>query len=148
MRRPTSQHERAAVDTLVVVRRGACEHRCPVYNLVIFSDGSFLFDGRAYVRRLGVTKGSIPLEALAELSEAATRLRFFDLPAAVGIATGGGDPACTSIRSDRPQVVVSISTGGQSHTVRHDQRCVSETSERLTQFEDRIDQVVGTARFR
>ncbi len=132
-------------DTLVVLRRGACEHRCPVYNVVIFSDGSVVFDGRAYVRRPGLTKGTISMDSLRQLLTAADELRFFDLPS---IVSGSAGDACSSLRSDGPQVVVAISRDSKSKTIRHDHRCVSETSDRLTKFEDSIDQAAGTARFR
>jgi Domain of unknown function (DUF6438) len=44
------------LDTLIVLQRGACERRCAVYKVIIFADGSVVFDGRSYVRRPGLAK--------------------------------------------------------------------------------------------
>jgi len=134
-------------DTLIVLRRGACEHRCPVYNVVIFADGSVIFDGRYNVRRPGVTKSSISLESIGQLLSEAVALRFFDLRESYGLGAAPGN-GCDSLQSDAPEVIVTVSSGGKSKTVRHHHRCVGAESERLKQFENSIDGAVNTARWR
>jgi uncharacterized protein DUF6438 len=131
-------------DTLIVLQRGACEHRCAVYKVIIFADGSAIFDGRHYVRRPGVIRTSISLEALRELLDDAAALRFFDLKDRYAPGTANG---CDSVKSDAPTAIVSISSDGKSKTVVHHHGCAGAESERLMQFEEKIDGAVKTARW-
>lgn len=131
-------------DTLIILQRGACEHRCAVYKVIIFADGSVIFDGRHYVRRPGLVKTTISLEALQQLLDEAAALRFFDLKERYvhGSATG-----CDSIQSDAPSAIVSISSGGIFKTILHYLGCAGAESERLKQFEEKIDSIVNTAKW-
>jgi hypothetical protein len=129
-------------DTLIVLQRGACEHRCAVYKVVIFADGSVIFDGRFYVRRPGLTKTTIRRESLRQLLDEAAALRFFDLKDRYGY---GDTVGCDAIQSDAPSAIVSISSGGAAKTIIHHLGCVGADSERLKQLEEKIDNVVNTA---
>ena len=131
-------------DTLIVLQRGACERRCAVYKVMIFADGSVLFDGRHYVRRPILAKASISLETVRQLLDEVVALRFFDLKARYGYDDATG---CDSIKSDAPSAIVSISSGGASKTVMHYLGCVGADSERLKRFEEKIDEAVNTARW-
>jgi hypothetical protein len=131
-------------DTLIVLQRGACEHRCAVYKVIIFADGSVIFDGRHYVRRPGLTKSNISLEALGQLLDEAAALRFFSLKERYGYGDGAG---CDSSDTDARSAIVSISSGGASKTVLHYYGCVGAESERLKQYEEKIDSAVNTARW-
>jgi hypothetical protein len=131
-------------DTLIVLQRGACEHRCAVYKIVIFADGSVIYDGLSYVRRPGLVKSNISLEALGNLLREAQAAHFFELKARYGY---GATDGCDSIRSDAPAVTLSIATGGQSKVILHHLRCVSAESDRLKQLEDSIDSSVNSARW-
>jgi hypothetical protein len=131
-------------DTLIVLQRGACEHRCAVYKAIIFADGSVIFDGRHYVRRPGLVRTSISLEALRQLLDEAVALRFFDLKERYGFGTATG---CDSIQSDAPNAIISVSSGGTSKTVLHHLGCVGPESERLKHFEEKIDKAVNSAKW-
>ncbi len=131
-------------DTLIVLRRGACEHRCAVYNVIIFADGSAIFDGRHYVRRASLIKTKIPLEELGRLLGEAAALGFFEMPARYEPNAGAG---CSSSKSDAPVAILSISTGGKSHTVVHYLGCEGSESERLARFEEQIDRAVNAAQW-
>jgi hypothetical protein len=127
-------------DTLIVLERGACEHRCAVYNVIIFADGSAIFDGRHYVRRPDVVRTRISLDALGKLLDEAAALHFFDLKDRYAPGTVG----CDSAKPDAPTAIVSISSGGKSKTVVHHQGCSGSDSDRLLQFEVNIDRAVNT----
>jgi hypothetical protein len=131
-------------DTLIVLERGACEHRCAVYNVIIFADGSAIFDGRHYIRQPGVVRTRISLEALGKLLDEAAALRFFDLKDRYAPGSGNG---CDSVKSDAPTAVVSISSGGKTKTVVHYHGCGGSESDRLMQFEASIDRAVNTVRW-
>jgi hypothetical protein len=139
----TVKTDEQPADTLIVLERGACEHRCAVYNVIIFADGSAIFDGRHYVRRPGVVRTRISLEALGKLLDEAAALRFFDLKDRYAPGMNG----CDSMKSDAPSAVISISSGGKSKTVVHYHGCGGSESDRLIQFEASIDKAVNTVRW-
>ena len=141
---PALKTNELPADTLIVLQRGACEHRCAVYKVIIFADGSVIFEGRSYVRRSGLVRSNISLETLRRLLDEAAALRFFDLKERYGDGSAVG---CDTIRSDAPTAVVSISSAGTSKTVVHYLGCVGAESERLRQFEEKIDKTVNAARW-
>jgi len=130
-------------DTLIVLQRGACEHRCAVYNVIIFADGSAVFDGRHYVRQPEVIKTRISLESLGDLLAAAGAARFFDLRDRYV----PGAPGCESSRSDAPRTIVAVSSGGRAKTIQHYHGCSGPELEQLSQFEEKIDKAVHTKRW-
>jgi len=115
--------------------------------VVIFADGSAIFDGRSYVRKPGLTKTTVRLELVGQLLGEADALRFFEGPPSIGYDEPGAG-GCASIQSDAPEVIVSVISGGKSKTVRHHHRCTGIESERLTQFEDSIDRAIDSKKWR
>jgi hypothetical protein len=138
------QSDELPPDTIIVLQRGACERRCAVYNVIIFADGSVIFDGRHYVRQVGVVKSSVTRETLAGLLHDANALHFFDLKDRYGYGSSAG---CDSIRSDAPSAILTIASAGRSKTVLHHHGCVSTDADRLTAFEDKIDKAVNAVRW-
>jgi uncharacterized protein DUF6438 len=131
-------------DTLIVLQRGACEHRCAVYNVIIFADGSVIFDGRHYVRQAGLIKSTISREALRKLLDEFTAAHFFNLKERYGFGT---DEGCDSVKSDAPSAIVSLTSGGKAKVVLHHHRCVAAESDLLKRLEDKIDQTVNSAKW-
>ena len=131
-------------DTLIALQRGACEHRCAVYKVIIFADGSVIFDGRSYVRRAAVIRANISLEAVRKVLNEAAAIRFFDLKRryAPGEASG-----CDLVQSDAPTAIISVSSAGKSNTVVHYHGCAGADSNRLMQFEAEIDAAVNVSRW-
>jgi hypothetical protein len=132
-------------DTLIVLQRGACEHRCAVYKVAIFADGTVIFDGQHYVRKTGLAQFSIGQAALKQLVGEAAQLGFYDLRNRYGYDDAGSE--CASILSDAPSVVVSVSSGGKSKTILHHLRCAGAETERLQSFEEKIDKAANIQRW-
>jgi hypothetical protein len=126
-------------DTLIVLQRGACEHRCAVYAVIIFADGSAIIDRQHYVRRRTLTKTTIGLDSLDELLKEAGAIHFFSMRDRYVSDPPNG---CEVAQSDAPTTILSVSSGGQSKTVIHNRGCIGHDSEELTHFEDRIDKAV------
>lgn len=133
-----------APDTLITLQRGACESRCAVYRLVIFADGTVIYDGRYFVRRQGLIQSGISPEALNRLIADLEAGGFFQLDNNYGY---GNDKGCESIDSDAPMAILSVSNQGRSKTVLHHHRCVGAASKRVTALEDLVDRAVGTAKW-
>jgi hypothetical protein len=134
----------SAPDTLITLQRGACEKRCAVYRLVIFADGTVIYEGQYFVRRTGLVKSGISPEVLAKLISDMEAGGFFQLDANYGY---GNNDRCASIDGDGPAAILSVSNKGRSKTVLHNHRCVGPVPNRLTELEDKVDRAVGTVKW-
>ncbi len=133
-----------APDTLITLQRGACERRCAVYRVVIFADGTVIYEGRHFVRRTGLIKSGVSPETLARLIDELEAGGFFQLEADYGYGQAGH---CDRVDSDGPTAILSVSSRGRSKTVLHSHRCVGTASDRVTAFEDKVDRAVGAAKW-
>jgi hypothetical protein len=141
---PAARAAEAPPDTLIVLQRGACEQRCAVYRLVIFADGTVIYDGRYFVRRAGLLRGGVAPEALAKLVEELETGGFFQMASNYG---DGDAQNCDSIDGDGPTATLTVSSHGQSKTVLHNHRCVGAAPDRLTELEDKVDRAAGAAKW-
>jgi hypothetical protein len=130
-------------DTVITLQRGACERRCAVYKVIIFADGTVIFDGQHYVRKAGLVKSRIEPEKIRKLIEDFKAVNYFNLREQYGIK---GDVDCNPGPSDAPIATTSIATGGRSKTITHHHRCAGAVSEQLTALEDEIDKIANTGR--
>jgi len=133
-----------ASDTLIVLQRGACEQRCAVYRIVIFADGTVIYEGRYFVRRAGLVKSSIPSEALEKLANDLDSAGFFQLADNYGY---GNKDQCQSFEAGEPGAILTLSYHGHSKTVLHNHGCAGSVPNRITDLEDKIDRAVGTAKW-
>ncbi len=140
-----SQAKEAAPDTLITLQRGACEARCAVYRLVIFADGTVIYEGRYNVRQTGVIKSLISQATLNKLIDELETGGFFQLGNNYGY---GSTQGCESVNSDGgPAAILSVSNQGRSKTVLHNHRCAGAVPDRLTQMEDDVDRAAGAAKW-
>lgn len=140
----TAAAQDVAPDTLITLQRGACEKRCAVYRVVIFADGTAIYEGRHFVRRTGLIKSGVSQETLARLIDDLESGGFFQLDVDYGYSQTAH---CDRIDSDGPAAILSVSSRGHSKTVLHSHRCVGAFSDRVTMFEDMIDRAVGTVKW-
>jgi hypothetical protein len=131
----------AVPDTVITLQRKACEKRCAVYKVMIFGDGTVIYDGEYFVRRPGLVKSSISTPVLTQLVSDLEAGGFFDL---TGDYRPGNKEQCESVVSDGPIAILSVSAGGRSRTIVHDHRCVGAVASRITEMEDKVDSAVGT----
>jgi hypothetical protein len=133
-----------APDTLISLQRGACEARCAVYRVMIFADGTVIYDGQHFVRRAGLIRSGVSPEVLAALLKEFESAGFFDMETNYGY---GGTDHCDKIDGDGPAAILSVSSGGRSKTILHNHRCVGAAADRLTKLEDKVDLAVGAAKW-
>jgi hypothetical protein len=139
-----SKKEEPAPDTLITLQRGACESRCAVYRLVIFADGTVIYEGRYFVRHAGLIKSGISPEVLNKLIGDLEAGGFFQLDNNYGYGNNNG---CESIDPDGPMAILSVSNQGRSKTVLHHHRCVGPIPNRITELEDRVDRATGVVKW-
>ena len=142
----SSSSSAVAPDTLITLQRGGCERRCAVYRLVIFADGTVIYEGRYFVRQAGLIKSDISPDLLARLINDIDTGGFFALSDNYGYA---GTTHCDSINSDvdGPTAILSVSNQGRSKTVLHHHRCVGAAADQVTEFENEVDRVVGSSKW-
>lgn len=133
-------------DTLIALQRGACERGCPVYKVIIFADGSVIFDGRHHVPKRGLVRSSISLDALGGLLNQVDSIRFFDMKDRYGYVDGPGS-GCDSIKSDAPRVITTVVHKGKAKSVLNHHRCVTADTDQLKQFEQSIDKAVKVSQW-
>lgn len=134
----------SAPDTLITLQRGACEQRCAVYRLVIFADGTVIYDGQYFVRRTGLIKSGISPEVLSKLIHDLEAGGFFRLENNYGY---GNSDRCSSIDPGGPVAILSVSNQGRSKTVLHNHSCVGPVPKQLTDLEDKVDRAAGTVKW-
>jgi hypothetical protein len=132
------------VDTLIVLQRGACEQRCAVYRVAIFSDGTVIYEGRYFVRRAGLVKSLISSDVLDKLVNDLEAADLFQLQDNYGY---GNKDQCQSFSAGEPSAILTFSYRGHAKTILHNHGCAGSVPNRLTELEDKIDRAVGTAKW-
>ena len=51
-------------DPVIVLTEGACDQTCPVYDMTLHPDGSYLLNGARFVKTTGVTEGRLDVTVL------------------------------------------------------------------------------------
>jgi hypothetical protein len=133
-----------AADTVITLQRGGCEKRCAVYKVIVFADGTVIYDGQYYVRKTGVVRDKVAGEQVRKLVDDFQAAGFFDLKDDYGEAT---KERCAEIRSDGPLAIMTVVSGGRSKSVTHDHRCLGPGPSQLRDLEDRIDKLANTVRW-
>jgi len=131
-------------NTVITLQRGACEKRCAVYKVVLFADGTVIYDGQYYVRKTGVMRDKIAVEGIDKLLNEFQAAGFFDMADQYGYANETG---CSSMLSDGPVAIVSIVSGTKSKAIIHNHRCVGAVPGQLARLESSIDTLANTVRW-
>jgi hypothetical protein len=131
-------------DTVIVLDRGACEQRCAVYRIVIFADGSVIYDGRYFVGHPGLVHSGIAPEVLAGLVADLNAGGFFQLESNYGY---GNRDHCDAFEAGEPAAILTVSANGRAKTVLHNHGCAGAASKHLTELEDKVDRAVGAAKW-
>ncbi|MFY9608700.1 MAG: DUF6438 domain-containing protein [Blastocatellia bacterium] len=131
-------------DTLITLERTPCYGTCPSYKLTISADGSVLFEGRRFVKKVGTVQSTISQAGLRELIERFEKINYFDLRDRYEEAGDG----CKDWSTDGPSAISSITTNGKSKSVRHYYGCRGiDVLAELTELEQAIDDAVNAAQW-
>jgi Domain of unknown function (DUF6438) len=130
-------------DLTIVMKRFNCEDGCPVYRIVIFGDGDVIWDGRNGVAHPGVSRATIPPDAIRALIEDFESVHYFDLADIYGYRGSG----CGKAAPGKPVVLLLFALDGRSRTLWHHDGCAGAVSEKLTALEESIDRAVGAERW-
>ena len=126
----------------VALERTPCFGTCPVYTVVIARGGEVTFTGTRHVAQAGQATATIPPERVDSLLTELEAAGYFGFADAYVMDS----PACGLYATDSPTVITSVTREGKTKTIRHDRGCSAAPPE-LSQLEQRIDEVAGTARW-
>lgn len=123
---------------IIILKRIGCHGPCPDYTVQIYADGKVEFEGRVFVKAMGLHVKTLPQEKVAAMLAEVEKSNFFEL---------NGDYACYS-RTDSPWYTITVTQDGRTKTIKHYEGCDSADKEglaALNQLEDRIDELAGIA---
>jgi len=78
-------------DPVIVLSEGECDVTCPVYDMTLHPDGSYLLNGVRFVKSAGVSEGAIGSSAWAAAEKALEAASFWTIPAD---QTSSDHPSC------------------------------------------------------
>ncbi len=68
-------------DAVIVLSEGACAQTCPVYDMTLHPDGSYILNSVKFVKAAGVSEGNLGAGAWKTAEAALTEASFWTLPA-------------------------------------------------------------------
>lgn len=134
-------------DTVLAMERTICFGTCPAYELLIFGDGTVVFEGKRYVKQPGRWSYRVGLDVVASLIAAFRQADFFSLDLGVdgdsnSIFTGADCYTCAS------SVILSIRLGDEYHQVDHYLGCTGFPGEdELLNLEGAIDSMLNVRKW-
>lgn len=123
-------------NTSVSLQRGICFGTCPVYSLTIFANGSVVYEGKEFVKELGIRNGTLNTSTVDELFNMIESSGFFDL----------ADSYSAYDITDMPSATITLITGGKVKRVEHYHGDMT-TPPILTDLENAIDQAADVTRW-
>ena len=123
----------------VALERTACYGPCPVYRFTLYSDGRYVWEGRAHVSVKGIARGSMGAKAYTTATQLLRDARYQEF-------TGSLD--CETWATDNPTVEIVVTDASGQQTITHYRGCRGfPRQEDLTRLEDNLDKVFRTRRF-
>jgi len=132
----------------MTLERFPCFGTCLTYKLTISVDGSVLFEPKEdfTVVSDGVIKSRINKDQLVQIISEFEKIKFFSLKNTYGRSWKlKSSKTCPEVRTDRSSAEISFRMKGKKKKVWHYHGCQgTETVEKLSELEDRIDEIVNT----
>jgi len=136
-------------DVVMTLERTVCFGTCPAYTVEVHGDGLVHYEGRRFVREVGVREDRIKRDAVVELLEDFYEADFFDLmnryltQRGVNVEPDGTVSEWMQQVTDLPSQIVTIKIG------KYEKRVVDYWSPPapLRELEGKIDEAAGTAKW-
>jgi putative hemolysin len=120
----------------ITLERTACFGTCPIYTLVIYGDGTAVFNGTDFVSQTGEYTTTIAIDDISHLVGEFVQAGYFDW----------NDAYTNREMTDMPTVITSIKVDGQYKQIEHYIGDIS-APEALTALEDLIDATVNSSQW-
>jgi hypothetical protein len=121
--------------------RTTCFGMCPVYTVEVSSKGVVHYEGELFVHQEGERSGSIEIKEVSDLGQEIIAAGFMDL-------TQEEVDECPEEWTDHPTAILTVRIDGRTKRISHYDGCEGSTLyDRLTKLEDRVDEVLQTAKW-
>jgi len=142
-------------DILISMEKTACYGNCPVYTLVILSDGTVVFNSPMYFAKedtKNIQKSLRPIVSkitetqLKQIIEAIEKADYFSLKDKYKNVTDGG---CPTFATDSPTVFTSVQINNKKKSIEHYLGCLTVGTDskiypkELTELENKIEEIVN-----
>ena len=117
----------------ITLERTGCYGTCPVYSVTIHSDGTVIYEGKHFVRILGIQTYTIPEESVTELVGMFYEINYFSLHDRYDVSV-----------TDLPTVITSITIGNETKRVSN---YANAGPPRLYELESKIDEITDSQSF-
>jgi hypothetical protein len=120
----------------ITIERTRCYGICPVYKARIQKDGTVIFEGDHFVKKIGTHSWVLPPEALQKLDRAIKRFDYF------GIVNQGIGTMVTC----NPSCITSVKMqDGKCRRIDNNYGFRGQYPKKLEAFENRLDKIAGIA---
>lgn len=131
-------------DTVITLQRSACFGNCPAYEVLVFGDGTIIFNGYENVKTIGPVKSRIDPNQVLKLL---TMFRDFDYYRVEAKLNEEGKD-CPEYWTDQSTASTSIKISGFYKEIIHYYGCQGgKTAESATHLEGKIDEILGTKKW-
>lgn len=101
-------------ESSVSLSKSNCLGSCPAYSMELYSDGRYVWNGRAHVSVVGTRRGNLTTDAYRQALQLVAESAFESFKDSY---EEGQD--CSTWTTDQQTVVVSVRNGLKGKTVRH-----------------------------
>ena len=131
-------------DTNISLERTGCYGTCPIYTVSISADGTVLFVGTRFVKKMGTTGSTVSREQIRNLLSEFDKINYFELKDQYV----SPDDGCKQWVTDHPSAITSITRGGKSKTIKHYYGCRGlDVLKDLEKLELSIDNAVNSSQW-
>ncbi len=120
-------------EVVITLERTVCFGVCPEYKLIVYGNGTVVYEGKRFVRIEGKRTIAISEEKVRQLLSEFKKIDYFSL----------NDSYEEFMATDMPSAFTSLTVDGKTKTVRHYHGDFSAPKE-LTELEDKIDEIVNS----
>ncbi len=130
-------------DKKISIERSSCYGPCPVYRFTMYSNGQYVWQGRAHVAVVGTVRGSMDARTFATAMRLLVDSRYLDFKDSYQ-----SGEECEVIATDNPTVSIVVTDAVHPKTISHYRGCRGfDRQDVLTELEDKLDTVFRTRRF-
>lgn len=120
------------------MERTVCQGWCPAYSVRVFADGTFIYDGKRFVKTLGTVTKRVSPRVVRAVRSSILQHRLPKMPT-----------TCRDCMAytDAPWTLLTFDLGDdRKGQVRHDQSCDDNRRDarELTKFEEEVDSILNT----
>jgi hypothetical protein len=127
----------------ISIEKSSCYGHCPVYRFTMYSNGEYVWQGRAHVSVVGIRRGWMGARKFAKAMQLLIDSGYLDFKDSY---QSGAE--CEVITTDNPTVVIVVADPVHPKTITHYRGCSGfARQEVLTELEDNLDAVFETRKF-